>query len=127
MNNTVDESIERLIGFGIGAAAAQEIIRQMTLCSPYRTSQYAYNTNQNATVAFVNNKKEEVSVYFIIIDDKQAGPYSETELSSLIANAKISKDTLVWKPGMTEWKRAEDIPSVLKYFVLNSTKTESSN
>lgn len=57
--------------------------------------------------------------YYAIIDGKQAGPFSEFELSRLITDKKIVNETYMWKPGMTGWEFAEKLPEVLKLVILS--------
>jgi len=43
-------------------------------------------------------------VYHVALDGKQQGPFSMHDL-----RGKLTRDTLVWRPGMKEWKRAADM------------------
>lgn len=56
--------------------------------------------------------------YYVILDEKQAGPFSESEVIRLFFEKKIDKNTYFWKTGMTNWLMAENIPSVLKLIAL---------
>lgn len=56
--------------------------------------------------------------YYVIFDGAQSGPYSEQEMSRLIADGKVIKDTHVWKPGMTAWQTVGNTPEVLKLVAL---------
>jgi hypothetical protein len=49
-----------------------------------------------------------MSLYFIEKNGKQSGPYSLEEL----AHEKITKDTLVWKEGLTNWQKALEFPEL---------------
>jgi len=42
--------------------------------------------------------------YFVLINNQQNGPYSIDSIRLLINQGQISKETLVWKEGMTEWR-----------------------
>ena len=48
--------------------------------------------------------------WFIASYGKQEGPFPESELSALIAAGRLTRDTLVWTDGMSDWQRAADIP-----------------
>lgn len=50
-----------------------------------------------------------VESYFIALNGQQAGPYKTVELLQLISTNQITKETLVWKSGMTAWERAENV------------------
>ena len=43
---------------------------------------------------------------------------NDGELSQLISQKRINKDTLAWVPGLTAWKPIEQIPAILKVVAL---------
>ncbi|MDE6532265.1 MAG: DUF4339 domain-containing protein [Muribaculaceae bacterium] len=47
-------------------------------------------------------------LYFIIINNQQVGPFSKEELAS----KNITPEMLVWRQGMTDWKKAAEIPEL---------------
>jgi hypothetical protein len=53
-----------------------------------------------------------------MIEGNQAGPFSEQELSRLIAEKKVVKETYIWKPGLPKWEIAEKLPEILKLVAL---------
>ena len=50
--------------------------------------------------------------YYIAIDGVQQGPFPLHELTS----KGLRGDTLVWKEGMSDWKRADAVPEVAALF-----------
>lgn len=50
-----------------------------------------------------------VESFFIAVNGQQAGPFKTVELLQLISTNQITKETLVWKTGMTAWERAENV------------------
>ena len=52
-------------------------------------------------------------IYFIVVDNEQAGPYSTEELKGL----KIKKDSLVWKEGLDDWTQAVMIEELKQIFI----------
>ena len=56
--------------------------------------------------------------YYAMIEGKQAGPFSEQELSRLITEKKVVKETYIWKPGLLKWEIAEKLPEILKLVAL---------
>ncbi|MDB6023557.1 MAG: hypothetical protein JWQ04_3414 [Pedosphaera sp.] len=42
--------------------------------------------------------------WFYASNDQQCGPVSDSQLDALLSSGTISRDTLVWREGMTEWK-----------------------
>lgn len=101
-------SIDRLVEFGMGLAVAQQMVRTMNDSMQNMYVPGAMNTMQQP----INN------IYHVIMDGKQSGPYTESELSRLIAAKKVTKDTYIWKPSMKDWQKAENIPDVLRLVAL---------
>lgn len=101
-------SIDRLVEFGMGMAMAQQMVRTMN---------YAIN---NMQVPGVDRKMQNVpqSIYYVIIDGQQAGPFSESEMGRLVADKKITSNSYVWKPGMPTWQTADKVPDVLRIVAL---------
>jgi len=103
-------SIDRLVEFGMGMAVAQQMVSAMN------------HTMQNMHIPGVNNPMTQPQklerVYYSLIDGKQAGPFSETELVRLINDKKLTKETYVWYTGMNEWKTAENVPEILRLVAL---------
>ena len=110
-------SMDRLIEFGLSMAVAQQMVNSMN---------YAM---QNMYVPGAMNPVQQSAsqTYYVILDDKQSGPYSEQELSRLIADKKVTKDTYVWKPGMLDWQKAENTPDVLRLVALTPPVFNGSN
>jgi hypothetical protein len=44
--------------------------------------------------------------YFVAINGQQAGPFDLEALKQMVAQNQVTKDTLVWKEGMTSWVAA---------------------
>jgi hypothetical protein len=43
-------------------------------------------------------------------DGKQDGPCPESQLGALITSGRLTRETLVWTEGMSDWQRAADVP-----------------
>ncbi len=101
-------SIDRLIEFGMGIAVAQQMVRMMN------------ETMQNMYVPGTMNPMQPSpsSIYYVIMDGQQSGPYTESEVARLIGEKKVTKDTYIWRPGMTDWQTAEKLPDVLRLVAL---------
>lgn len=109
MSNDSFFSIDRLVEFGMGMAMAQQMVQTMN---------YAMNNMQVPGVdRQIPNAPQ--AVYYAIIEGQQAGPFSESEMGRLVADKKITSSSYVWKPGMPNWKTAENVPDVLKIVALN--------
>jgi hypothetical protein len=46
-------------------------------------------------------------MWYYVLNNQQCGPVDEDTIESLIKNGTIQKETLVWKAGMQEWRRAD--------------------
>lgn len=57
-----------------------------------------------------------VESFFIALNGQQAGPFKTVELLQLISTNQITKETLVWKTGMTAWERAENVAEFATLF-----------
>lgn len=108
MNSDSFFSIDRLVEFGMGMAIAQQMVKTMN------------ETMQNMYVPGAMNPVQapQQQFYYAMIDGKQAGPFSEQDLSRLITEKKIVKESYIWKPGMPNWEIAERLPEVLKLVAL---------
>jgi hypothetical protein len=108
MNDDNFFSINRLVEFGMGMAVAQQMVNTMN--SAMSNMQVPGSMNPIQTVA--------AQFYYVIIEGNQAGPFSEQELSRLINEKKIVKETYIWKPGLSKWEIAEKLPEILKLVAL---------
>ena len=99
-------SADKLVEFGMGLTVANQIVSSM---------------NQN--IQAINNKQSDMTgvgeIYYVVIDNSVAGPFSLTELSRLISDRRIVKETYVWKAGMKDWTLVENVPEILKFIALN--------
>jgi flagellar basal body-associated protein FliL len=53
---------------------------------------------------------------FFIINGKQSGPYKLEDVRSLIIVEKISRNTLFWQQGMSQWQMVSSSPLIMSYF-----------
>ena len=81
-----------LMGAGIGLTAGMNIASQMGSIS----------NNLNTTNLNQSLPKPQTS-YFVIIDNKQNGPFELIEIKKMIIENKITRQTLAWKNGLDEW------------------------
>jgi hypothetical protein len=109
MNENDFYSMDRLIEFGMGMAVAQQMVKSMNETMASMHVPGAGNPLMQAAAQ---------RVYYAILDGKQAGPFSETEIARLIADKKLSKETYVWYPGLTAWRTAENVPEILRLAAL---------
>lgn len=108
MNDNNFYSLDRLVEFGLGLGMAQQMVRTM---------------NESMQQMYVPGSMQSMpqpvaQVYYVAIDQKPVGPLKESELSQLIAQRKVTKDSLCWIPGMSTWQPIEQVPAVLKIIAL---------
>jgi hypothetical protein len=108
MNGNQFYSIDRLIEFGMGVSIAQQMAQSMNQIMTQTRIPGAGNSPGNAVPC----------VYYAALDGKQAGPFSETEILKLLTEKKITKDTLMWMPGMKSWQCAETISEIMRLVAL---------
>jgi hypothetical protein len=51
--------------------------------------------------------------WFFAAQGQQQGPVPELQFRGLIAAGTVTAETLVWSEGMTDWRKAGDIPGLL--------------
>jgi hypothetical protein len=105
-------SIDRLVEFGMGMAIAQQMVQSMNYAVRNMQVPGAGNPMQSAVML------SPPLVYYAVLDGKQAGPFSETEITRLINDKKIAKETYIWHTGLREWKTAENVPEILRLVAL---------
>ena len=108
MDNQSFFSVDRLVEFGLGMGIAQQMVGMM---NQYMQSMYVPGSIQSMP-------RPIPQTYYVAIDNKQVGPLSEAELSQLIREKKVGKDSLAWIPGMSGWKPIEQVPAILKVVAL---------
>lgn len=109
MNEDSFFSINRLVEFGMSLAIAQQMVKTMNDAMSNMHIPGSMNPMQSTPQQF----------YYAIIEGKQAGPFSEQELSRLISEKKVFKETYIWKPGMPKWEIAEKLPEIIKLVALS--------
>ena len=118
--NVVNEqsffSVDRLVEFGLGMGIAQQMVGMM---NQYMQSMYVPGSIQSMPSSVP-------SIYYVAINYQQVGPLNDSELTQLISQKKVNKDTLAWIPGMLSWKPIEQVPEILKIVALTPPSLPSS-
>lgn len=57
-----------------------------------------------------------VSAYHVVLDGQASGPFDFATLLQMVGSNRITRETLVWKAGMAEWKRAADVEELKSVF-----------
>lgn len=53
-----------------------------------------------------------VAQYFIAVNGQQQGPYTQQVLQQMVQQGTLTRDTLVWKQGMSSWSKAGDVTEI---------------
>jgi hypothetical protein len=101
-------SVDRLIEFGMGMSIAQQMVKSMN-----ESMQKMHVPGAMNSLGANNNH------FFVVIKDQQIGPLTESEMTHLITEKKISKETYVWMPGMSNWDLIVNVPEALKLVALS--------
>lgn len=100
-------AIERLMEFGIGMGVAQQMVGSMNA------------TMQTMQTPIAKLSQESGKEWYVVgADNKPAGPYTEREIKRMLLDKTITKNTLVWSQGMTEWQLASEQPDIIKMITL---------
>ena len=110
MNNDNFFSIERLVEFGLGVGIAQQMVQSM--------NHALQNTYIPGAMNPVQGSLRNPAIFFVILDGKQAGPFTEAEMTRLLAEGTVTRETYVWRAGMANWAFCENVPEVLRLVAL---------
>ena len=99
-------SVDKLVEFGMSAAIANQMVLSM---------------NQNlANMQIPGAGKADTTlergkdIFYVVLDGKASGPYSSVEISRMVSEKKIFKETYIWKPGMYKWEMAEKVDDLMR-------------
>lgn len=106
MDENYFPTLDRLMEFGLGMGMAQQMVNMMN--QTMQTMQIPGNALP------MQPKPIE---WYVAVEGKACGPYGETEIKKLLLENKLTKDSLVWCAGMTEWQVIERTPQILKLIV----------
>ena len=105
-------SVGRLVEFGLSLGIATQMANSMN------ASLQAMQVPGARSPMTPNALAEDLPLLYVVLDGKPVGPLATSELSCLIAEGRVTKETYVWKPGMPDWKLAENVPDVLRLVAL---------
>ena len=95
-------SIDKLVEFGFELGIAQQMVNSMNL------------TMQNMHIpGSISTMPQNQKLWYVGIDGRPVGPLSEPELTKMLLNKEVTKETLVWSNGMPGWEPIKNVPEVL--------------
>ncbi len=71
----------------------------------------ALNQTDLSSKIIEENKEEDIKEacwYYVDLDSKQHGPYTEDEMKSFLHQNKINRNTFVWTEGMEDWQALKE-------------------
>lgn len=94
-----------MAGMALGGAVGQNIAGTM-------------NNIMSGNNLSPNNTPPEIPVtkYYVADNDKPTGPFDIETLRKMILAGRFTKSSLVWKTGMSEWIKAEEVEELNKLF-----------
>lgn len=108
MNDNNFFSVDRLLEFGMGMTMARQMVDVMN-----QSMQQMHVPGSMATMP-----QPQSTTLYVAIDGQPVGPLSEHEFANLVSTQRVTKDTLVWQPGMMGWKPLEQVPAFLRIIAL---------
>ena len=105
-------SVDRLVEFGLTLGVATQMANSMNASLRNMQIPGARNPMRPNVLA------EDRPLFYVVLDGKSVGPLATSELSRLIAEGRVTKETYVWNPGMPDWQLAENMPEVLRLVAL---------
>jgi membrane protease subunit (stomatin/prohibitin family) len=54
--------------------------------------------------------------FYVALAGQQAGPFEVQVIQQQVVNKQVTPDTLVWRTGMAEWKKASEVPELAPLF-----------
>lgn len=100
---------DKMIEMGMGMTIANQIPQMMN-------SVMASQRGNQTTPPIASNGVQ----LYASVNGSQAGPFSEQEFIVLIQKHLVTKDTLVWRNGLSDWLPAMMVPEVGKLLLLYS-------
>ncbi|NOZ34772.1 MAG: SPFH domain-containing protein [Chlorobi bacterium] len=97
-------------GGGMEGMMGMAMMQQMMNQNQMMQNQKQQNTPQGAP------PPPPVIQYFVSVNGQQQGPFNTEVLKQMIAQGQITKETYVWKQGMSGWSAAGEVPEVAGLF-----------
>lgn len=109
MKEDSGDFIQKMLELGIGLSMVQQMPAMMKGVFP---------SNEPAMVN--NNQKPIAASYYIVVDGKQAGPFSDDEMQKMVKANLVGEETLVWRQGMQAWKKATEVAEINKLLLMKN-------
>lgn len=109
-------SIDRLVEFGMGLSIAQQMVNTMN--SAMNQMQIPGVNAGTTGRARIDTMPTQSKQWYAVINDHMAGPLTDKEVQDLAGSNSIHKSTLMWRPGLSGWQQACDLPEIYKIILM---------
>lgn len=114
-------SIDRLVEFGMGLSLAQQMVGTMNhVMDNAKISGVNGGTTGQSAVSAASTCQCVPEQWYAVIDNRQVGPLSNSEVKDLVKKGVVKDDTFMWRPGLTAWQFARNIPEINKIRLMAS-------
>ncbi len=93
------------MGMGMGFAMASQMAKS-----------FNSQTNIQTTATPTPPPIPKAQTYHLVINATSKGPLTIEQIKSMILETKVTKETLVWREGMTNWEKIELVDDLKKLF-----------
>ncbi|NDV96342.1 SPFH domain-containing protein [Dysgonomonas sp. 521] len=101
-------------GMGIGLGAGMAMANQMTQSMANQMQNQNTQNTQQGTPPPVPGAIS----YYVAVNGQQAGPFDKAGLIELVKNSTLTRDTLVWKNGLSDWASAGNQSDLQELFTM---------
>jgi hypothetical protein len=98
------------IGMGMGMAIGQQITQSSVPPPPPAIASLV--TSQPVPPPLPPQTPQ----YYLALQGKQAGPFDMAGVQLKVASGELTRETLVWRHGLSQWTPASDVPELTKFF-----------
>lgn len=103
-------------GGGMEGMLGMTMAQQMMNMNQQQQQQYRNQQNQQNQQNSAPPPPPPGSQYHVSINGQQQGPFDLNTLKTMIAQKQVTKQTYVWKNGMSGWLPAEQVSEVMALF-----------
>ena len=96
-----------MAGMAVGGAVGQNIAGAM----------YNMMSSNSQQQSVVSPPPIPTTAYHIAVNGQASGPYDRNTLTQMSLSGQFLPSTLVWKPGMAEWMRADTVDDLKELFM----------
>ena len=105
--------LERIMELGIGISVARQMPDMLSRVMPPQNGPAPQGSPSQTPPPLSAGES-----FYLVVDNVQAGPFGEEHLERMAKNGILTRDTLVWKNGMTAWQKAVTVPEINKILIL---------